>query len=181
MTLSDVLIRTYGWAAHNRLSILLVAVLIPIVGTILARIGKAGKTDADGRVIASVVVGLGLLAVILEAVGVIAGHALLHRSFLDADVVVLATPLLCLAGCLVGIRWVFPLNELASVRTFLDIGAFVLGCAAVLWLFSKFRGWGIVFFGGVGQLVVIALLGFVLLRRLYRRAFGGARGRATSE
>jgi len=181
MTLSESLTQAYGWATDHRLAILLVAVLIPIVGTVLARIGKAGKTDADGRLIASVVVGLGLLLVVLEIVALVAGHALLHRSFLDADVALLFAPLICLAGCLLGIRWVFPLNELASVKTFLDIGAFVLGCAAVLWLFSKFRGWGIVFFGGLSQLVVIAVLGFVLLRRLYRRAFGSGRARAASD
>ena len=65
----------------------------------------------------------------------------------------------------------FPLNQLASVKTFTDIGLFVAACLAVVWIFSQFRGWGIVFFGGLGQLLLIAVFGYVLLRRLYRRAF----------
>ena len=76
-----------------------------------------------------------------------------------------------LAGCLLGIRMVFPLNELASVQTFTDMGLFVAACLFVLWLFSTFRGWGIVFLGDLGQLVIIGGLGYLVLRRLYRRAF----------
>jgi hypothetical protein len=40
-----------------------------------------------------------------------------------------------------------------------------------LWLLSKFRGWGVVFLGGLGSLLVIGVLALLLLRVLYRRTF----------
>jgi hypothetical protein len=57
------------------------------------------------------------------------------------------------------------------VRTVRDVGLFVLACAVGLWLLSRFRGWGIAFLGGVGDLLVIGGLAIVLLRILYSRAF----------
>ncbi len=63
----------------------------------------------------------------------------------------------------------------ADFRTAFDVGLFVLGCAAVIWIFSQFRGWGIIFWGGIGQLVIIGAVGYFVMRRLYRRAFGSRR------
>jgi hypothetical protein len=171
MTLEQALCEAYGWAVTHRQWLLVLALAIPAAGTLLARIGKAGQTEADGRLIASVVVGLGLLLVALELVGVALAVGALGANLLDADAVLLLLPIACMVGCLLGIRLVFPLNQLASIRTCGDIGLFVLACLAVIWFFSKFRGWGIYFFGSVGQLIVILVLGFFLLRRLYRRAF----------
>jgi hypothetical protein len=173
VTLSQFLAAAYVWAVAQRLVILIVALAVPIVGTLLARIGKAGRTDADGRFIASVVVGIGIVAVILEMLAIGVGAGVLGHSVLEGDVILLASPLLCLGLALFGIRLVFPLNQLASVRTALDVGAFVLAGAVVVWFFSKFRGWGLLFLGGIGQLVVLLVLGYFLLRRLWRRAFGG--------
>ena len=96
-----------------------------------------------------------------------------NLSIFDAPIVLLVAPILCLIGCVVGIRRVFPLNELGSVRSALDVSAFVLACLVVIWVFSKFRGWSLVFFGSFGQLIVVALLAAVLIWRLYKRAFGG--------
>lgn len=171
MTLKELLQEMYAWALANRGWILLGAVLVPVLGTLLTRAGKAGKTDAEGRSIASVVVGVGLLAVIVEVLAMFLARSVLGQSVLDGNVLLLAAPLLCLAGCLAGIRWVFPLSELASVRTFLDVGAFVAACLGAVWLFSKFRGWGLLFFGDIGQLAALLVFGYFLLRRLYRRAF----------
>jgi hypothetical protein len=170
MTLNEAFLGAYGAALANRDWILLGAVLVPVVGTLLARAGKAGRTDADGRFIASVVVGIGLLAMLVEVIAVFAAHSLMRASLMDADVRLVLAPLLCLSGCLVGIRWVFPLSELASVRTFIDVGAFVGACLGVLWLFSKFRGWGIVFMGSIAEMIAIGGLGLLLLKRLYKRA-----------
>ncbi len=180
MTLNQFLVAAYAWAVAQRLIILIVALAVPVVGTLLARIGKAGKSDADGRFIASVVVGIGIVAVILEMLAIAIGAGVLGGSVLEGDVLLLASPLLCLGLALLGIRLVFPLNQLASVRTAFDVGAFVLACAAVVWFFSKFRGWGMLFFGSVTQLVLLLVLGFFLIRRLWRRAFGG-RPRAAEE
>ncbi len=180
MTLNQFLVAAYAWAVAQRMIILIAALAVPVVGTLLARIGKAGKTDADGRFIASVVVGFGLVAVILEMLAIAIGAGVLGGSVLEGDVILLLSPLACLGLALLGIRLVFPLNQLASVRTALDVGAFMLACAAVVWFFSKFRGWGLLFFGSVTQLVLLLVLGFFLIRRLWRRAFGG-RPRAAEE
>lgn len=174
MTLNELLQGLYAWAVTQRFWILFVAVVLPAAGTLVARIGKAGKTDADGRVVASVVVGIGLAAVFVEILGIFVGHSLMGVSVLNADVALLAAPLLCLVLALAGIRWVFPLNELASVRTFYDVAAFVGACVAIIWLLSKFRGWGFIFFGSLAQFATIAVFAWVLLRRLYRRAFARA-------
>ncbi|MBI5479712.1 MAG: hypothetical protein HY906_12690 [Deltaproteobacteria bacterium] len=181
MTLEQFFGVAYAWGVAHRLWILIVAVAVPLLGTLLARIGKAGKTDRDGRFIASVVVGIGLLAVLVEMLAIGVGAGVLGQSVLDGDVLLLASPLLCLGGAIVGIRLVFPLNELASVRTAVDVGAFILACAAVVWFFSKFRGWGLLFFGSITQLVLLLVLGYFLVRRLWRRAFGGRPARAPAE
>jgi hypothetical protein len=173
VTLNQFLVAAYAWAVAQRTIILIVALSVPVVGTLLARIGKAGKSDADGRFIASVVVGIGIVAVILEMLAIGIGAGVLGGSVLEGDVILLLAPLACLGLSLYGIRLVFPLNQLASVRTAVDVGAFVLACAAVVWFFSKFRGWGLLFFGSITQLVLLLVLGFFLIRRLWRRAFGG--------
>ncbi|HSN91192.1 MAG TPA: hypothetical protein VLS93_08175 [Anaeromyxobacteraceae bacterium] len=61
MSLRELLGALYAAAVERRLAILLVALAVPAAGTLAARIGKAGRTDADGRLLASVVVGFGLL------------------------------------------------------------------------------------------------------------------------
>jgi hypothetical protein len=172
MSLRDNLEAAYGWAVLQREAILIGCAMVPIVGAVLARIGKAGRTDADGRFIASTVVSVGISAFLIEVIAAVVATGLFGRSLLDADALLLCGPMLCLAGCLIGIRWVFPLNQLASVRTTVDVGAFVAACIGVLWLFSKFRGWGILFLGSVGQIATIGLLLWALLKRLHRRAFG---------
>jgi hypothetical protein len=178
VTLEQFFVAAYAWGVAHRLWILLVAVGVPLLGTLLARIGKAGKTDRDGRVIASVVVGIGLVTVVLEMLAIAIGAGVMGRSVLQGDFLLLVSPVLCLTGALLGIRLVFPLNELASVRTAVDVGAFILACAVVVWFFSKFRGWGLLFFGSITQLVLLLVLGYFLVRRLWRRAFGDRAVRA---
>ena len=178
MTLNETLLQAYAWADQNAQMILLAGVLLPVVGTILARIGKAGKTDADGRFIASAVMAVAMLAVVVEVGGLLIARDVLQASLLQANALLLVAPVLCLAGCIVGIRWVFPLSELGSVRMLVDLGLLLLACLGVLWLLSQFRGWGIVFFGSLGQLVVLAVIALFFLWRLFRRAFGLDRRRS---
>lgn len=175
MTLNDFLQLSYAWADRQALLVLLVAVLIPIVGTALAWVGKGGRTDADGRFIASAVVALAFLGVLVELAAIFVARAVHGVGVFDANLLLLLAPLLCLAGSLLGIRLVFPLSELGSIRTALDVGLFVVACGAVLWFLSKFRGWGIVFFGGLGQLLLLGVVAAFFLWRLYRRAFGRTR------
>jgi hypothetical protein len=173
MTLDQAFQQAYRVAQQNDLILLLgVGIALPLVATSLAWIGKGGKTDADGKFIASVLVGFGLLLVFLEIVAFLIAHNLYHVSILGADVALLATPPLCLLLSVAGVRLIFPLNQLASWRSFGDIAVFAIACAGVLWFFSKFRGWGIIFFGGFFQLIAVLVLVFFLLRRLYRRARG---------
>jgi hypothetical protein len=137
----------------------------------LARIGKAGASARDGRAIASIVVGGAVLWLVVVVMAAAIAHAAFGKSLFDAHVLLLASPLLCLTASLIGIRWVFPLSELGSVKTLRDVGLFLLACAVGVWLLSRFRGWGIGFLGSIGDLLIIAGLAVVLLRVLYARAF----------
>ena len=51
------------------------------------------------------------------------------KGLLDAHIMLLAAPVVCLVGSVYGIHSIFPLNELATVRTLRDVGLFVLACA----------------------------------------------------
>jgi hypothetical protein len=173
MTLDEFFQHSYGWAdVHAVTILLLLGVAFPIVGTVGAWIGRGGKTDSDGKLIASAIIGIAILLFMLEIATVLLAHMVYGRSVLDANAAVLATPVACLVLSIFGLRLVFPLNKLATVRTLADMIALGLACAASIWFFSKFRGWGIVFLGSFMQLVFVVVLGGFFLRRLYRRAFG---------
>jgi hypothetical protein len=126
--------------------------------------------------IASVVMAVALLAAVLEvlAIGIAVGVKGLAVG--DANLLLLLAPGVCLVGCVLGIRRVFPLNQLGSVKSAVDVGAFALACLAVIWIFSTFRGWSVIFFGSFAQLLVVGALAGLLIWRLYRRAFGGVAG-----
>ena len=175
MALGDLLVGLYWFGDTYSLWVFAAALLIPIVGSLAAWIGKGGRTARDGRFVSSVLVGFGFALVAVELLAVIAAQMLFAASVLEANALLLAAPVVCLAGALLGVHFLFPLNELGSVRTAFDVGLFVLGCAAVIWIFSQFRGWGIIFWGGIGQLVIIGAVGYFVMRRLYRRAFGSRR------
>ncbi len=182
MSVYDLMYGFYAWCDDFALWILLASVLLPAIGAGVAWIGKGGRTDEDGRMIASVVVGAGLFALTFEIVALVVAHSVLYLDILTANAILLIAPPVFLASAVFGVRLAFPLNELGSVRSFIDVGVFVAACLAVVWFFSMFRGWGIVFFGGITQLLVIGALAFFLLRRLYMRAFGGRRpGRAPAK
>lgn len=171
MTLGESLTAAYLATKAVAPILFALAVVVPAVGTAAAWIGRGGRTDRDGRMIASAVVGSGLLLVVFEAVAIAVAGLVLERSILDADLLLLLAPPIYLLGCVAGIRLVFPLSQLASVRSAADIGAFLAACGVVLWLLTKFRGWFILFHGGFLALLLIVGFAIVLLRRLYRRAF----------
>lgn len=171
MTLQSALKDGYGWAIAHATLLLAVSLAWPIAGIVAARIGKAGKTDADGRFIASVVVGVAVVAALVALGGLFATASIMNLGLTQVDLRLLLAPPACALGSLLGIRLVFPLSELGSVRSLGDIAAFFAVCAAIGWLFSKFRGWGLYFVGSLGELLVFGGLGLLLLRRLYRRAF----------
>ena len=171
MTGNELLSGLYAWLDAMALPALALGFAIPVLGTGLAWVGKLGDSEADGRLIANLFIGLALILVLLEVAAIAVAVSVLDADPLQADIALLAAPVVAVVGSILGIGRVFPLNQLASWRSFTDIGAFILGCAVVLWLFSKFRGWGIIFLGGIPQLVIIAVLVFFVLKRLYARAF----------
>ncbi|HEY3445757.1 MAG TPA: hypothetical protein VGK67_05295 [Myxococcales bacterium] len=172
MTLADFFSASYAWADANAFFIMAVAVLLPLVGTALAWLGKGGRTDSDGKFIASAVMGAALVGVLVEVGAIFVARSVLGASLLSANLLLLLAPAVCLAGSVLGIRLVFPLSQLGSVKTATDLGLFLLACGGVLWVMSKFRGWSVLFFGSFLQLVVIGALALFVLWRLYRRAFG---------
>ena len=174
MTLERFLRDSYRWGDAHAAAVFLGAVVVPVLGTVFARIGKAGRTDEDGRFIANAVIGVGLLAAVLEMVSLALAKSAFGLTALQANVLLLAAPPVCLGLGLAGMRWVFPLNELASVRTAFDVGLFALALGGVAWLFSTFRGWGIYFVGNIAQLAAYLVLGAGLLKRLAKRAFPAA-------
>jgi len=172
MSVAELLATSYAWVAGHAGSLFLAALAVPSAGT--AACWLAGRTSGAALRdrIASLCVGVGLCAVGAEIVALLVAHYLLGRSLLDADTLVLLAPLACLATGIGGIRLLRPVGDLASVRASVDLAVFVLAGVAALWLLSRFRGWGFLFFGGLGDFVVIAVLAAALLRRLYRRAVG---------
>ncbi|MDP6705098.1 MAG: hypothetical protein QF893_02045 [Alphaproteobacteria bacterium] len=172
MTVNELVTGLYLSLDAIALPILAVAVLIPLAGTVLAWIGKQGDTEADGRLVANLFVDFSFAMILAEVFAIAFVLGFMEVGLLEANVVLLLAPPVCLAGSLFGIGKVFPVNQLASFRSFTDIAVFLLACAVVLWLFSKFRGWGIIFFGGIPQLLIIGVFAYVVLKRLYARAFG---------
>lgn len=172
MPLRELLVSIYQWADDHALALLLVGLAWGLGGALLARLGRGGRSDSDGRTIASIVVGGAVLVIVLAALALGVAQLGFGKGLLDANVLLLAVPLVCLAASVAGIHWVFPLSELATVRTLRDVAVFLLACAVVLWLLSRFRGWGLVFLGGLGDLLLIGALALALLRVLYRRARG---------
>lgn len=175
MTLMDLLRAAYdGLHTHSGTVALLLAAL-PVGGTALARLGKGGRTDADGKLIASLVIGVAVLLVFVELAALLLAGKVLRRDVfavaMMADAVLVLGPLLCLAASVAGMRLVFPLGQLATVRTLRDAGLMLALGAALLWLLSQFKGWGIWFLGSIGELIVVAGVAVALLVTLYRRSF----------
>lgn len=121
---------------------------------------------------ASVVVGGAILAGFAEIVAFVVARSCFDAEILDANAALALAPPTALAVSVLGVRMVHPLGTLASVRAVLDLGAFAVASALVVFVFSKFVGWGVLILGSGTELIVIAVLGWFMLRRMYRRAFG---------
>lgn len=173
MTVDEFFFLVYAWCEVHSVEVFATAIALPVFGTVAALVGRGGKTDADGRLIASTVMAIALAAVVLEVLGIGIALGLKNLSLWDANLLLLVAPVVCLVGCVIGIRRVFPLNELGSVKSAVDVSAFVAACLGMMWFFSKFRGWSLVFFGSFAQLLVVLALAALLIWRLYKRAFGG--------
>jgi hypothetical protein len=172
MTLEDFFVTVYKGLVENKGVITVALVSIPVVGTLGTWIGKSGKTEKDGIFLANLVIwiatGVFAFAVIVSLIGM----SMMGKSLLQGDLVLLCAPIFCVVGTFFGIRKVFPLGELSSTYTLKDVGIFLIGCLVVWFIFKTFRGWGILFFGSVLQLVAWLVAGYWLMRRLAKRAFG---------
>lgn len=171
MTVEDLLQSMYIASQEHATALLIGAFVLPALGTLVAWIGRGGESDADGRIIGSVLVGTGIAAVIGELVAVSIGVGLLGRNLLEADVRLLLAPIVLLAGGVLGIRLVFPANELGSARTARDLGLLIASCAAILGFFSRFEGWRLPWFGNFTALIVVLAIAAAFVVTLFRRVF----------
>ena len=142
-----------------------------VVGTLAAYIGRGGRTDADGRAIANWTIGLSATWLVLQVVLVAAWTTVFDYPLVGFNIAALAAPLVCVVGSGFGIHAVFPLNQLASYKTIIDVSLFFVAAALVVLVLSYFRGWGVIFHGGLVELALIGVGAYFLLRRLFRRAF----------
>lgn len=172
MTFADLLIAGQTWAADHALAIGAATVLFPVLTTGAAAIAKGGKTDEDGVFIANVAVAFSLALALAAALWVMAANLALDTPWYQLELPLLLAPTLILAGTVFGVSKVFPLARLSSMQRMQDIVAFAVFVACSWWFLSHFRGWGIIFWGGVGTLILLfALAGLafvVLLRRMFR-------------
>ena len=170
MTLEEFFVSIYQALEAQRTLIGLSLISVPVVGTLVAWVGKGGKTDRDGLAVANAVIVVAVSVFAFAVIVALVGMTVMDKSLLDGDLILLSAPVVCAVGTFVGIRRVFPLSALSSIHTLKDVGLFLLGCGAVWFIFKSFRGWGIVFFGTVGQLALWLVSGFWLIRRLAKRA-----------
>ena len=171
MTLREIFSAALGFADANAVGIFWLSLAIPIIGIALARVGRGGRSEEDGKLFANVFVFIAVVQFVVAMIVGYAGVAFLERSLLDTSVPLLVAPWIWLGLSIAGLRLVFPLSELTSWRSVLDLGGFVVACAALVWFLSMFRGWGILFVGGLVQLALLFVLAAFLLRVLYVRAF----------
>lgn len=172
MQLGEAMQAAHSWSDANSAAILVASVVYPLASTAVAYVGRGGKTDEDGVFMANVAVTAAVAVFLLGALLLFMTLSLTNATLLDVNVALIIAPPITLAGTVLGVRKVFPLERLVIIQTLRDVALFVIACAGLVWFFSMFRGWGIVFFGGIFQLVILLGLAAFVIHRLYRRAFG---------
>jgi len=169
MTLRDCLELLNG---HGGL-ILLSGIGFAVMGAIATRIGKAGQSEEDGKFIGGVVAAFGIVSVLAEALVLIIVWRINAKALADASLALLLAPPACCAASLWGVSLSFPLKSLGGFQRMMSLAGLTAASLAVLWLLSRFH-WGIIFFGGLAQAGIIFLAIALLIRTLYRQAFGPA-------
>lgn len=172
VTLEQSLLQLYDGAASRGVWLLAASVVVPSLGTLAAWIGRGGRTDKDGRLLANGLIFLALAVFLVGLLAAAVGVTLMDRSLLQAEWTLLLTPIMWLGLTLAGVHRVFHLADLRAGQLARDAALLLLVVAALLWFFSQFRGWGIVFFGGILQLVVILGVVVWFIRALIRRMAG---------
>jgi hypothetical protein len=171
VTLREIFLTAYALAESNALLFFVMAVSIPLAGTGAALVGRGGRTDRDGLLYANVFILVAVLQFALAMIIGFVGIAFLGRSIWDTELLLILAPWTWLILSVIGLRRVFPLSELATWRSVVEAFQFFAVCAALVWFFSMFRGWGIWFIGGLAELLIILVLAVLLIRRLFQRAF----------
>lgn len=176
MTAAQLFPSLYHWADQQALTLLVGSFLLPMgLALLIALLYRGSQRDRDQRLAERLADFLVLSAVAIVVIGllcVVIAQWAFDASLWQANLLLLASPLVYLATAVFGIRRALPLNRLASVRTLKDVGLFLLACLLVIWLLSQFRGWGILFLGGTLQLLLIGAGLYWLLRRLWLQAKG---------
>ena len=171
LTFRGIFESAYGFAETNAALIFGLSLLVPVVGITMAWVGRGGRTDEDGRLYANVFVFVAVVQFVLAMIVGYVGVAFLGRSLFDTDLLLMAAPWIWLVLSIVGLRQIFPLSELTTWRSALDVAGFFAVCAAFVWFLSMFRGWGIFFIGSLVELLIIVALAVFLIRQLFLRAF----------
>jgi len=174
LTLRQIFEGAFALAESNAALIFGLSLLVPIVGITMAWIGRGGRTDEDGRAFANIFVFVAALQFVLAMIIGYVGIAFLDRSLWDTNLLLLAAPWIWFILSIGGLRQIFPLSELTSWRSVLDVAGFFAICAALVWFLSMFRGWGIFFIGSLLELLIILVLAVLLVRQLFLRAFRAA-------
>lgn len=160
------------WGHDHAWSLLFASVALPLSVALMAALlqrwadRRSAESVANGLILSSV----GVLVITL--VLALLADWLFAASLAQAHIGLLLAPIAYLVTSFGVIHGLFPLNRLGSVRALKDVGWFLLASLVVVWLLSKFRGWGVVFFGGLLQLLLIGGAIYWLLRRLWLRARG---------
>ena len=98
MTVHELLTRGYRWADLHAAALFLGAVAWPLFGTLAAAAAKRVRSNADGRFLASSIIGVAVLAAFGESAAVSVAVGALHLSLLEANALLLISPVICLVG-----------------------------------------------------------------------------------
>ena len=85
----EIVLGGYAWAERYSVIFFGLAVVVPIVGTWAAIIGKGGRTDRDGRVYANVLILVAVAQFVLTMVVGFVGIVFLDRSIWDTDILLI--------------------------------------------------------------------------------------------
>ena len=171
MTVEELLVTPYLWSAAHGTLILGIAISFPVVATLLAWILRGGKTDEDGLVVADFAAGTSVLVFAVSSLLFAAASLSLDVTILEMQVAVLLAPLICCLATVFGVSRLFRLRRLYTIGLLQDVMLFLALLWAARWFMGKFWGWGMIFYGGTGQILIFLVLGFVGLVFLFRRVF----------
>jgi len=168
MTLEEAFRVAHSWLMGHGLDLLCCSLTFVVACTLASYLARGGGSGAASRFFANAVLTVTLVEAAAVAVYAVLAGSVLGSSLLTLDASFVASPIVSLALALAGLRLFVPVGRLAVARLARDLAAFGLVCAALVWVGSRFRGWGVVFIGSIFELLTIVALAFLLLARLWR-------------